>query len=187
MKNCAPLREEGERFWLFIAQDATMGDFTDYAVAHESHGFERSGFMERTHHALFIPQGSAAAQDVFHHVENEALILFELARETDELQTLFTGEYCLGLFDQFRPEARRRKTILFEKIFSVVKDSCVNKKRHAEDLTAILIRQNRCWEELGALRGGKITIQRQRPTCRCKLRGPDCIHKKNVQPRVAIF
>src|SRR4030095_3590838 len=164
-----------------------MGNFADDTIAHESHRFQRGGFLKRADQALFIPKGSAAAQDVFHHVANEALILFELARETDELQTLFTGEYRLGLFDQFRPEARRRKAILFEKIFSVVKDSGVNKKGHTEDLTAILIRQNRCWEELVALRGGKITIQRQRPTCRCKLGGPDCIHKKKVQPRGAIF
>src|SRR5918996_4104194 len=140
MKNGESLREKRERFGLFIAQHATMRDFTDDSIAHESHHFEGGRFVERAHHALFVPQGAAAAQYVFHHVADEALILFELAREPDEPRTFFTDENRLGRVDQFGPGPRRRKTKLCEQVFSVVEDSGVNEKGDAEDLTAILVR-----------------------------------------------
>ena len=113
VKNRSSLSEERKRFRLFVGEDAPMGDFTDNPVAHEAHRLDRARLIERAHQALFVPQGAAVAKNVFHHVTDEAFVLFELTGKADEVWISLAGKHGLGRFYQFGPGARGRQRIFF--------------------------------------------------------------------------
>ena len=143
--------------------------------------------VERADHALFIPERAAVAQDILHHVADQAFVLFELSGEADELAILFAAKNGFGCLEHLVPGLRRRDRIFFQEIFSVIEQAGVDEHRHAKNAAAIAIRRDRGRKKLFLLDGGEIAIERQCPARRCKLCRPDRIHKKNIEPRVAVF
>src|SRR5215813_14583406 len=116
-----------------------MRDLADDMVADETHRRQGRRLIEGTYQLLIIPQVTAVAQNIFHHVADKPLVLFELAGEADELRVFFLGQSRFCPLHQFRPGARWWYTMFFQEIFPVVEQSCVNEKGDPEDLPAIAI------------------------------------------------
>src|SRR5215510_2653359 len=129
-----------------------MRDLADDMIADETYRCQGRKLIEGTYQLLIIPQVTAVAKNIFHHVADKPLVLFELAGEADELRVFFLSQNRFCPLHQFRPGARWWYTMFFQEIFPVVEQSCVNKKGHAEDLAPIAIGLDRCIEKLFLLR-----------------------------------
>src|SRR5262245_25826766 len=132
-----------------------MSDFADDMIADEPYRRHGGRLIEGTYQLLIIPEVAAVAQNILHHVEDHATVLFELARKADELRIFLFGQNRFCPLHQFRPGLRWWHAIFLQEILPVVEQSCVDKKGDAEDLTAIAIGPDRRIEELFLLRQSK--------------------------------
>src|SRR5215475_11171448 len=125
-----------------------MRDLADDMVADETYRRQGRRLIEGTYQLLIIPQVTAVAHNIFHHVADKPLVLFELAREADELGVFLLGQNRFCLLHQFRPGPRWWYAIFFQEILPVVEQSSVNEKGYPEDLPAIAIGSDRRIEKL---------------------------------------
>src|SRR5581483_2941369 len=96
------------------------------------------------------------AENVFHHVTDEALVLLELPREAREAGVFLAGDNRLCLLDQLGPSARRRKFIFLQQVLAVIEQARIDKERHAVDRAGVRIGADRRGKEfLCASRGKK--------------------------------
>src|SRR4029077_12799614 len=100
-----------------------MGDLADDMVADETHCRQGRRLIESAYQLLIIPQVAAVAQNIFHHVADKSLVLFELAGKANELGVFFLGQNRFCRLHQFRPSPRWWYTIFLQEILPVIEQS----------------------------------------------------------------
>src|SRR5262245_5310140 len=129
-----------------------MRDLADDMVADETYRRQGGRLIEGAYQLLIIPEVAAVAHNIFHHVADKPLVLFELAGEADELRVFLFGHNRFCPLHQFRPGARWWHAIFLQQILPVVEQSCVNEKGDPEDLATIAIGPDWRIEKLSLLR-----------------------------------
>ena len=127
--------------------------------------------------------------DELQHMADQAFVLFEWRRITSQgrIMLLFSGHDVLGLPDEYLPGGRCGESILFEKVFSIVEQACIDSTGDTIVRVAVSSDLNGSRNKFLPHGRSKSAIERAGPAGCGKLRHPDHIHEKQVHRRVAVL